>query len=427
LKLAGNGIERRIYGTGALVCANGSTIPIGPFRIEQTSSGRTFLYFEKTLQLALKVGLRRLESFHGQTKAGQPIRTHGDLLERCDTQRELCFVIRKIELGRSMPDGHFHELSLTNLHFPVENPGVVAFTVQWGDATVPIRLIPRRNYQERIRELRKMRGIIPTATLKFNSESFSGSALSEFIADLCSALSLVQGGTINWIYRGTYGPGKSFQYAVFGETITKTTSSQLLCSNPATRGGVILALTDAADALTPIKRFREAFDPYCRLIKAWLDARTQTDYIEGRTLKYVVVIEALNALTTHADKTIATKVRDPKAWRQLYERNILPAMPAEAADWLTLQNWQRLNDRSFRDTLEAVFRIHHVAVPLEDVALFTKIRNAIVHRFDYDYDIKLPNQWEIPENPQAAQHYFTAAFVDRIMLQLFGLRPASGI
>jgi hypothetical protein len=57
------------------------------------------------------------------------------------------------------------------------------------------------------------------------------------------------------------------------------------------------ALTASKDALSRVKHFRETYDPNNRLINAWLDARTETDYLEARTLKYVVVIETLNALT----------------------------------------------------------------------------------------------------------------------------------
>ena len=41
-----------------------------------------------------------------------------------------------------------------------------------------------------------------------------------------------------------------------------------------------------------------------------VDGRTETDYLEARTLKYVVVIEALTGLTTHVDTIIATTVLD---------------------------------------------------------------------------------------------------------------------
>jgi len=75
------------------------------------------------------------------------------------------------------------------------------------------------------------------------------------------------------------------------------------------------------------------------------------------------------------------------------------------------------------DTLAAVCNLHHITVPPQDITFFSRIRNAIVHRFDYDYGISLPSQWNMPNYPRAALHFFAAEFVDRIILQLFGLRP----
>ncbi len=360
-------------------------------------------------------------NFQGQTTTGQHIQTQGGLDEYIDTGKELCFILRNVEVGQGAPEGHMHKLCLTNIRFPTDNPGAIAFTVSWGATMILVRLCPLRNYQERIRELMKSRGIIPTTVLQFHAADLAGNALSQFIMDLCHGLSLVQGRKINWIHHATYGPRRAFQRAVFGETITKASPAQPLCFIPTAPAAVTLSLTAAKDAISAIKQFRETFDPHNRLINAWLDARTQTDYLEGRTLKYVVVIEALIALTTRADKNMATTVRDPKAWAQLYEKNIIPALPAGAANWLTLGNWQRLNVRSFRNVLEASCKVHRITVPPEDVTCFSRIRNAIVHRFDYDYNNRLPREWKMPNHPEAAQHYFAAGFVDRIILQLFGL------
>jgi hypothetical protein len=420
--VANIGIERRLYGNGTFVLANGGVLPVGVFRIEQNTSGRTFLYCERSIPLAISAQFRGLASFRGQTTAGLQIQTHGDLSEYIDTPKESCFIVRNVEVGQAIPDGQTHDLSLTNLRFPIDNPGLIAFTVPWGATTVPIRLIPRRNYQERIRQLTKMRGIIPTTVLRFHTADLVGNSITEFVTDLCHALSLLQGRKINWIYHATYGPRRILQHAVFGQTITKTYAAHPLCFVPTTCTAVTPALEEAKDALPAVKHFRETFDRHNRLINAWLDARTETDYLEARTLKYVVVIEALNALTTRADKSIPTTLRDPAAWKQLYMDNLIPALPAEAADWLTLSNWQRLNVRSFRSTLAAVCNLHRITVPSEDVTLFSRVRNAIVHRFDYDYDIPLPSKWNMPNHPQAALHFFAAEFVDRIILQLFGLR-----
>jgi hypothetical protein len=39
----------------------------------------------------------------------------------------------------------------------------------------------------------------------------------------------------------------------------------------------------------------------------------------------------------------------------------------------------------------------------------------------YDPAIKLPSEWSTPDRHQVSQHFFVAWFVDRIILQLFGL------
>lgn len=415
-------IERRLRGTGAFVLSNGNHLPSTTFRIEQSGSGRTFLYCERSFPLGLRAAFGHLAGFQGQTTAGQPVQTHGDLNEYIDTGKEFCLILRNVEVGRVGKDGHSHEFSLTNLIFPTGKPSPIAFTVPWGTNTIFVSLMPLRNYRARTERLTKTRGIVPTAALRFHEADLKGDPISEFISDLCHAISLVQGRKINWIYHATYGRRRIFQHAVFGETITKAYPSHPLCFNPTAHTAVRPALTAAKEAIPAIKHVRETFDPHNRLINSWLDARTETDYLEARTLKYVVVIEALNALTTQADKTIATTVFDPKAWKQLYQQ-VLVAMPAGAlANSLSLENWQRLNNRSFRDTLAAVCTCHHVTLPPQDLKLFSRIRNHIVHRLNYDHTMTLPSRWKMPNNPQAEQHFFVAQFVDRIILQLFGLR-----
>lgn len=55
------GIELRLRGkNGEFLLANGSRLSTGPFWIEQTNSGRTFLYCERNLAIALIAGLGEL-------------------------------------------------------------------------------------------------------------------------------------------------------------------------------------------------------------------------------------------------------------------------------------------------------------------------------------------------------------------------------
>jgi hypothetical protein len=364
--------------------------------------------------------VRDLAVFLGQTTAGQPVQAHFHPIEYIDDGRELCLILRKVEVGRAGADGQWHDLSLTNLEFPDNRHSPIALTVSWGSSIVSVSLTRLRNYQVRIGYLTKTRGIVATAVLRFNEADLNGGPIDAFISDTCLALSLTQGRKINWIYHVIYGPQRVFQHAVFGENITKAYAASPLCFAAGTRTAVTPPLSAAEEAVPAIKQFRENFDPHNRLINAWLDARTETDYLEGRTLKYVVVVEALNELTTKADRTIARTVRDSADWKRIY-REVVAAMP-ELAGSVTLQDWQSLNHRPFKAVLSDVCACHRIDVAPPDLKRFNNIRNNIVHRLNYDLKIKLPSESSMADHPQAAQHSFVANFVDRIVLGLFGLR-----
>ena len=378
------------------------------------------MYCERTLPIVFIAACDGLlgVTFEGQTTAGLIIRAVGELNGYVDEPKQFCLFLRNVDIGHVGADGHTHSLSLSNLRFPSDKPEPSAFTVSWGGVEVPLLLSPRRNYLERIHQLKKTKDVVPTATVRFRAPAINGNTIGEFITDLCLALSIVQGKKINWIYHATYGPRRTFQHAVFGETICKADTAQPLCFNPKVRTGVTPALTALRDALPRIKRFRETYDPKGRLINAWLDARTETDYLEGRTLKYVVVIEALNALTASV-ANISRNLHDKAAWKGLHKR-MTEALPGESL-LPTLQSWQRLNERFFRDILADVCQHHSVRVQPSDLTLFKSIRDNIVHRFGYDPATRLPSEWSIPNRHQVSQHFFAAWFVDQIILQLFGL------
>lgn len=374
------GTELRLRGNaGEFILTNGSRLPTGPFRIEQTNSGRTFLYCERTLPIAFSAafgGLLRA-SFEGQTTAGQTVRTGCGLNSYVDGPKQFCLILQNVEIGHVGASGHTHSLSLTNLRFPSDSPKAISFTVSWGDVKVALRISPRRNYTERIRQLAKTEDVVPTATVRFHAPAISSNVIGDFITDLCLALSVVQGKKINWIYHATYGPRRAFQHAVFGETVCKADTAQPLCFNPKMRTGETPGLTASTDALPRVKRFREAYDP-----------KRPTD-------------------------------QQKAVWKGLHKK-MTEALPGESL-LPTLESWQRLNEKSFRDILANVCEHHGLRVQPNDLTLFKSIRDNIVHRFSYDPAIRLPSEWSIPNQHQVSQHFFAAWFVDQIILQLFGL------
>lgn len=408
-----------LRGTGFLILADDQELPLGAFRIEQNYSGRTFLYCARTDRLAFNLALMKPVGLRGQTSDGHSIKAHWGALEYFHEPRgQVCIAIRNVEIGERRPDGRVHVLLLTNFEFPNEKAKSTTLDVHWGNSCVQVRLTPHRDYQKRLGYLLKTHGITPTAVLRFNSKSLPDADVDRFIIDLCLALSVLHGRKVNWIHRATHGPHREFQHAVFGHTVTKSPKVPPLCLNP-TRTFVTLPPTAVQNAIPAIKHFRETFDANNLLINAWLDGRTEADYLEARTLKCVVVVEALVTLTTRREK-IERNIHPSASWKDLYRR-LSEALPGEFAASVTKNNWNRLNEKPFRALFSEVCERHRITVSADDLSVFSRIRNSIVHRFDYDPDISVPPEWDLPGQRHAAVHFFAAAFVDRIVLQLCGL------
>jgi len=409
---------KTLPGTGAIVLAVGKRIPVDALRIEQTYTGRLIVRCQRTAQLALAVALGSPLALEGTTDQGEPFRTV-DVRQWLDDSDELCFFPRCVEIGERST-GCKYDFELTNVDFRSDNPKSEALAVTWGTARMPVRLIPQPNYRDRMVHLIKTRSIAPTAVLRVRCADLAEDLVAQFASDVCHALSIMQGRKINWISQSTYGPQSTFEFALLGEAITKPFAVHALAYLPGERAAATPPLRSLEHVVPKVKRFREEFDGGNRLINSWLDARTEGDYLEARTLKYVVVVETLIALTCHIDKSISKIMRTPEEWKHCYEA-LSRALPDEFATMVTIQNWNRLNDRGFADKLQEVCKAHRIEMERQDLVTFKKIRNAIVHSFDYDSKVKLPNEWQVLDSPQTAQHFFVATFVDRIILQLFGL------
>lgn len=216
--------------------------------------------------------------------------------------------------------------------------------------------------------------IIMCATLK-------GAALEAFVSDLCLALSVLQGQAVNWIYWGTFTRRRLVESAAFGGKVTKEFGAPPLCFRPPCPP-LELGFSIIGELTSKVKAFRDTYDPNNRLIKAWLDSRTEGDFLEARTLKCVVVMEMLTSIIDGAGG----------------KRSV------------------------FRDRLTTAAGRYGIQLEKEDLDCFVRIRNQIVHTGGYDTNAQLPKVWQFPERPVWAFHFFVADFVDRFVLQLFGLR-----
>jgi hypothetical protein len=420
-------IDCRYRGIGEFVLQSGERVRDIQFRIEQIGSGRSFLCVPRGDELVFLAGLRQLATFHGQLKDGREIKVIGRLREYVCSHAELCFIVGAAELTSSDGQGALHRLKVTNLLFPKSGTGRTSMAIQFhvlrGADTIKVKVAPLRGYEARSRYIQKTRTIAPTATVAFRGSTFSDEARADFINDVCHALSIVQGRKVNWIHHGTYGPRSRPLDARFGETITKPYSALPLCFDPTNRSGAEIPIAAAAGAIPAIERFRQEYDYDNRIINAWLDCRTEIDFLEARTLKAVVVIEALNAITHSRHKDLPTKAVDAALWKSMYYKvtNALPTEEAAVKALLTLANWNRLNSRAFADLLGSTLAVHNIREPEQTLKMFARVRNGIIHRFTYPSDISGPRDDGKLGLGQKWQHFFASSFVDRLVLRLFGL------
>ena len=175
------------------------------------------------------------------------------------------------------------------------------------------------------------------------------------------------------------------------------------------------------------------YDPHHRIVNAWLDARLQDDFLEARTLKYVVVLEALCGLVKARHDDIPSGRVPREQWKSTgtkflpeIKSHLLGTAPnvdaAIVEDICSLNGWGNMNRASFKATLAECLNKLGVSMhggPIR-ISRVTAIRNKIVHNLNYltDDDFKEMN-W--PPIRPAQQHFFVACFVDELLLRLFGM------
>ncbi len=413
-------IHKRVDCVGEFELPGGARIPLGPVRIVQLSSGQNWLHVKKSVAVTLILAAGQQVDFIGQTRRGLPVRTTVQLDRWINSPQEYLFHVERVQIGVLPEAFHRHEFVIANALMPNSSSPAVRIDACWRGMSVPVTLRPRRDYKSRFQHLSLHRGVLPTATLTFGVKNLPPSESGQFASDLCLALSVIQGSKTNWISHDVCGPRKSLLYSDFLGAIVKPYCPGWLCFDPVSRRAAEVPISAVAEVLPRIIDFRESFDPDDRVINAWLDAKTETDYLEGRTLKYVVVVEALNALTMRVRKDIVRPKCSKEDWRDAYEE-VVKVSPL-VSQVLTLSGWMDRIGPSFLDQIKAIFEAHGVAMGQDSLKGFRGVRNAIVHRLDYAHSCQLPKSWGRIPKRHIAQHFFVADFVDRVILQIFGLR-----
>jgi hypothetical protein len=396
-------------------------------RIEQLCSGRVFVYVKKNAaEFEEYLLAQRTISFSGTTANEDPISI--PVLRYTDSGKsEHCFRAQRGIVGSIRKHFDMVQLRLTNVRL---GPG---------RTTLRIPALPEDVFLERLdqypeRELFMRQTGFPTTTARLTVKTggLSCTTFRTLRNDLTMALSVVQGRKVTSIRDAAFSAKGDLVWMEFGETITKDYSPSNFCFNPKHRRLHTIPLRAAADCFAPVREFRNAFDPEHRILNAWFDARVEADYLEARTLKYVVVAEALCHIV---DKVKGGNHASPvagKHWRAAGKhflpqlRSFLEAYPDVTTNGLNLicdpNAWGNLNRLSFATQLTNSLSALGVNLPQQRrrIKEFVAVRNKIIHQFTYlrKEDFR-ERKW--PVRNGVAQHFIVASFIDEIMLRLCGL------
>ncbi len=285
---------------------------------------------------------------------------------------------------------------------------------------------PFRNSQELLDEIKATRSIGVTAEATVVAGLDQRPEVDELIHRLSLLLGLGLGRGIAWTYREALDENGRVVEALHADAITKPWNSSELVPTAGMERFV------AASYST----FRAAYERWGlrNAILAYTDAKLETDFLESRALKTVVVMEflresylrnvgsefliaegefnaRLGELRTRMlpilQELFQPKQRDgePSAEKQSAEEQEVLRAAIEAV----LRNVRGLNRPSFRRTLSAVCVDIGLQVSSKDRARFVEIRDSLVHRMTF-----------LPGEEPYRQYTFVSMMIGKILLGILG-------
>lgn len=270
-----------------------------------------------------------------------------------------------------------------------------------------------------------LRGIDVTCEVVGNVSVDQNREWLENVVDaLCYLLSVARGTKVEWIYCD--------QYDGNGACLSRTHASRV------TKEYCLLSvLKDDLETKIFVEKtygaYRANSEDY-RLdqgtIDAYLDAKSENDYLQLRGIKFAVAMEALKAVLLKLPRINVKEYilgnNDFKSTRRKIEKFVRDELKAENIG-PTQRNeickkLSELNRRPFKDILIDLFDSIDLRVEKQDLALFVKSRDSLVHQGRFYYETATPDDREQvePLNSEIEEYRFLVNFLDKVFLKLLG-------
>lgn len=353
-------------------------------------------------------------SSDGRSVSADHVVYGGDFLTR-EEGRPLNIVgyrARWMRVGQESKDFAVRRFKVVNFapEFPFDH------IFRWKGAVVRMRSVD--DFEE-ITPTLGIRDQCAVTTLIEISEVVGDDAL--YIVDVfCELLSYTRGTRVQWINYEDLDHANAVLCIYYASRITRRLTPMDLIPEDLTYSFI-------QGMLEPYAAFREAYD-YRKVLGLYLDASDQTDFIDVRAIKTVVLMEAIKALVLEKNPLppiIATKSKARRfasrmrfAIRDAAEGLELPQPSVDALE----SKLGGCTHHTFRQCIEQVQSVLRIEVDRGKVSIFIEARNRLIH------DAKFLHLAE-PGGKHGFQHhaeeyFWLIGFVDRFVLRLIGYRGA---
>ena len=303
-------------------------------------------------------------------------------------------------------------LTLANNDLVVEHPAGKA------------RLRRVAGYEQVVRRFGTVKAIDVTAELHLEApDRDSREAAAD---DICALLSVARGTKIQWIAREDYTPSGDRLHRYHFSHVTK-----LFCPLPAIDPRKIEDTSRfLATAMRAYVERRENWGLSRGLLDAYLDAKSDIDYLQTRGVKLAVAMEMLKESFIQASgyQDLVRPRREFRAMTQDLKNALKKVMEQHHLDApqraIVYRNIEGLNRVPFENIVAALCTSIEMDVSDEHRKLFVKCRNSLVHtgRF-YCETADDHDRAELPPHPGPVEAYcWLLHFLDRVLLRVVGYR-----
>jgi hypothetical protein len=297
-----------------------------------------------------------------------------------------------------------------------------------GAANLSIKKL--RDYDKITTRLTTLKGTDVTCEIEATlSDDNDIDKIKEIIDNICYLLSVARGTKIQWIYCNLHSnEGKLISRTHFNR-VTRP-YSPLPAIDPRIEGRN--ETKDCIENAYPIYlKKRESYNLNRGVIDAYLEGKSEGDFLQARGIKLAVAIEMLkDVFLTTSDASIKEFIIEEESFETFLTplcngiREALSGQIENTLDRICCKSNQErlicLNRSSFRHAVNDLFRSIKFR-PKDDLELFIYCRNSLVHTGKFYFETATDKQKTVCKSLQGPvyEYFFLVDFLDKIFLKLF--------